>query len=74
MPVVNGRPLPGAGDAGWLSKGGALKAGLTVGRFAMARRRAAGRCGVAARTRRRRCSTELEEEEGHRPGWAGWAN
>jgi hypothetical protein len=36
MPIVNGQPLPGIGDAGWPCKGGGLKAGLTVGWFAMA--------------------------------------
>jgi hypothetical protein len=53
MPVVNGRPLSGTGDAGWPSKGRALKARSTVGRFTMAHRWAAGQRGMAARTRRR---------------------
>jgi hypothetical protein len=72
MPVINGRPLLGTGDAGWPSKGGALKVGFTIGWFAMAQRWVAGLRGMAACVRRRRCSIELGEEEGHRPGWASW--
>jgi hypothetical protein len=47
--IINGRPLLGTREVGWPSKGGVLKAGSTIGRFAIARRWAVGRCGVAAR-------------------------
>jgi hypothetical protein len=73
LPVINGRSLPGVGDAGWPSKGGALKARSTVDWFARAWWWAAAQRGETAHARRRRHSAGLGEEEGHRPGWAGWA-
>jgi hypothetical protein len=65
MLVINGRPLPNVGEAGWLSYGGALKAGSTVGRLTLARNWAVAQRGsvrgeVTALGR-------LREEEGCHP-------
>jgi hypothetical protein len=75
LPVINGQLLPGVGDAGWPSKGGALKARSTVDWFARACRWATAQRGETAHAsaRRQRRSAGLGEEEGHRPEWAGWA-
>jgi hypothetical protein len=76
LPFINGRSLPGVGDVGSPSKGGALKARSTIDWFARAWRWAAAQRGETAHARRRQRSTGLGEEEGHRPGWAaraGWS-
>jgi hypothetical protein len=61
--IIKSQPLLGTGEAGRPSKGGVLKAGSIVGRFAMAWKWAAGRCGAVAHMGRWQCSTELREEE-----------
>jgi hypothetical protein len=70
MLVANGRPLPDVGEAGWLSYGGALKAGSTVGRFTLARNWAVAQRGAVACAGRRQRSAGSGRRKGVTP-WVG---